>query len=298
MRDASFTGNSCIDTGSCSWVSSHRFPLSRPNRVHSDAMSENPVSAVLRSGLFTRIVGGRLLFFQELTSTMDEAARRAEAGTEEGTVVVAESQTAGRGRFGRTWVSPKGNLYLSVVFRPTQEVLPQLTILSGVAVVRAIRKTTGLAPRIKWPNDVLVNDKKVAGILVESVVAGEDVYYAVVGIGINIRLDAEDTHNLGGLAIGLETAAGRPVAREDVLRQLLLELDVLYLQSTQSRPPLEEWVALLETLGQRVRVDWREETWVGQAERVDQIGNLLLRLDDGRLVTLTAGDVTLHDPAS
>ncbi len=268
------------------------------NRAHSEAMAENPVSAVLRSGLFTRIVGGRLLFYQELTSTMDEAARRAEAGTEEGTVVVAESQTAGRGRFGRTWVSPKGNLYLSVVFRPNQQVLPQLTILSGVAVVRAIRKTTGLAPRIKWPNDVLVNGKKVAGILVESVVAGEDVYYAVVGIGVNIRLDAEDTDNLGGRAIGLESAAGHPIAREEVLRQLLLELDLLYLQATQSRPPLEEWVALLETLGKRVRVVWREETWVGQAERVDQIGNLLLRLDDGRLVTLTAGDVTLHDSAS
>jgi BirA family biotin operon repressor/biotin-[acetyl-CoA-carboxylase] ligase len=260
-------------------------------------MPGNPVSAAIRNGLFTRVVGKRLLYFQELSSTMDEAARQAEAGTAEGTVVVAESQRAGRGRFSRSWVSPKGNLYLSVVFRPTLRLLPLLTILGGVAVVRAIRKTTGLEPRIKWPNDVLLDGKKAAGILVESVAAGEEVCYAVVGIGINVSMDGTGSEELAGRATGLEAAAGRPVAREDVLRQLLLDLDALYFQTGQGQSPLAEWQSLMDTLGQRVRVDWQGESWVGQAEQVDLTGNLLLRLDDGRLVTLTTGDVTLRGSA-
>ena len=261
-------------------------------------MSSNPVSAALRSGLFTRLVGRRILYYKELSSTMDEASRLAEAGTEEGTVVITERQTAGRGRFGRNWVSPEGNLYFSVVFRPSRSVLPLLTMVSGVAVVRTVRKVTGLSPAIKWPNDVLVDGKKVSGILVEAVAEGTSVRDAVVGIGVNIKLDPPDIQALGGLANGLENAAGKPVAKDAVLRQLLLELDTLYLQATAGKAPLDEWRGLLQTLGRRVTVSWREESWVGQAEGVDGTGNLLLRLDDGRLVTMTVGDVTLHRDGS
>jgi BirA family biotin operon repressor/biotin-[acetyl-CoA-carboxylase] ligase len=260
-------------------------------------MPGNLVSATLRGGLFTRVVGKRLLFFQEIGSTMDEAAREAEAGAEEGTVVVAESQTAGRGRMGRSWVSREGNLYLSVVFRPTLQALPLLSILAGVAVTRAIRKTTGLDPRIKWPNDVLVEGKKVAGILAESVVTGKVVSHAVVGIGINVGLDTEAVKDIASFATALNAAAGRPVPREDVLRQLLHDLDALYLQVGQGGSPTAEWRALLETLGQRVRAHWRGDTYVGRAEDVDELGNLQLRLDDGRSITLSAGDVSLQGPA-
>jgi BirA family biotin operon repressor/biotin-[acetyl-CoA-carboxylase] ligase len=252
----------------------------------------------LRSGLFTRTVGKRILYFQELSSTMDEAARLAEAGAEEGTVVVAETQNAGRGRFGRTWVSSIGNLYLSVVFRPSPLALAQLNVVAGVAVARAIRKTTGLSPRIKWPNDVLVAGKKVAGILVETVAQGSEICYSVVGIGINITLDDDKAAALDGQATGLEEAAGCTVDRSGVLRQLLTDLDSLYLQSAAGKSPQPEWKGLLDTLGQRVRITWRDETWVGQAEQVDEMGNLLLRLDDGNLVTMTAGDVTLHGPGA
>jgi BirA family biotin operon repressor/biotin-[acetyl-CoA-carboxylase] ligase len=257
-------------------------------------MAGNLVAATLKGGLFTRVVGRRLLFFQEISSTMDEAARQAAAGTEEGTVVVAENQTAGRGRQGRDWVSRQGNLYLSVVFRPSPQILPFLTILSAVATVRAIRKTTGLEPRIKWPNDIELGGRKVAGILVESVVEGDTVPYAIAGIGINVNLETDKVGDIAGFATALNTAAGRPVAREAVLRQLLQELDSLYLQTAQGGSPLAEWRGLLETLGQRVRAYWGNETHIGQAEDVDGAGNLLLRLEDGRRITLTAGDVTLH----
>ena len=256
-------------------------------------MSGNLVSATLRGGLFTRIVGKRLLFFQEISSTMNEAARQAESGADEGTVVVTESQTAGRGRQGRSWVSHKGNLYFSILFRPTLEALPLISILAGVATVRAIRTTTGSDPQIKWPNDVMLGGKKIAGILVESVVQGDTVAYAVLGIGINVNLDAEGLADIGDFASSLNAAIGQPVAREEVLRQLLHDLDGLYLQALEGQSPLPEWRTILETLGQRVRAHGSNKAYTGLAEGVDELGNLQLRLDDGQSVTLTAGDVSL-----
>ena len=256
-------------------------------------MSRNLVAATLRQGLFTRVVGKRLLFFQEVTSTMDEAARQAEEGADEGTVVIAEVQTAGRGRQGRDWVSTEGNLYLSVLFRPTLEALPMISILAGVASVRAIRACTSADPRIKWPNDVTIRGKKVGGILVESVVQGEEVAYAVLGIGINVSLDIESLGEIRDFTTSLNMAVGSPVPREDVLRQLLHDLDGLYQQVMQGGPVLTEWRSMLETLGQRVRALGSSAAYTGLAESVDELGNLQLRLDDGQMVTLTAGDVTL-----
>ncbi len=260
-------------------------------------MAANLVAATLRGGLYTRVVGRRIMFFQNLGSTMDEADRHGAAGVVDGTVVVAETQQASRGRFGRTWVSQPGNLYFSVVFYPNLKALPLLSPLAGVAVVRAIAKTTGLRPRIKWPNDVLVGGKKVAGILVESVISGEEVRYAVLGIGVNVALDPEALGELSATATSLNAAAAREVSREDLLRRLLQELDGLYLALRKGESPIEEWRGLLDTLGCRIIASAGRESPAGiaegLAEGVDDLGNLQLRLDDGQLVTLTTGDVTL-----
>ena len=261
-------------------------------------MPRNLVSDTLRGGLFTRVVGKRIFFFQEITSTMDEAARRAASGTEEGTVVVAEHQTAGRGRQGRNWVSSEGNLYFSVVFRPTIEALPWISILAGVATIRTIRKITGQDPRIKWPNDVMLDGKKVGGILVESVVEGQKVVYAILGIGINFNLDTQHQKDIADLASDLNTAAGSSVPREEVFRQLLHDLDNLYTRALQGESPLPEWRPLVQTLGQPVTAHWGDDSYIGVAEGIDDLGNLQLRQEDGQLVTLTAGDVTLHDTAA
>jgi BirA family biotin operon repressor/biotin-[acetyl-CoA-carboxylase] ligase len=235
---------------------------------------------------------------------MNEAARQAQAGAQEGTVVVAETQTAGRGRLGRSWVSRPGNLYLTVVLRPTLQTLPFLSCLAGVAVVRALGQATGLRPsgeglrpRLRWPNDVLLGGKKVAGILVESAVEGDAVRYALVGIGINVDLNTGNVAEIASFATSLNAAAGNPVSREEVLRHLLQGMDSLYLQLAHGNTPLAEWKGLLDTLGRRVRVSWQDQVCWGQAEDVDELGNLQLRRDDGRLVTLTAGDVTLHGAA-
>ena len=253
----------------------------------------NLVAAAIRQGLFTHVVGRRLLFYPQLSSTMDEAARLGQQGAEEGTVVVAEVQTAGRGRQGRSWVSEPGNLLVSVLFRPDVNQLPFISIIGGIATARAVRKTTGLDPRIKWPNDLMVQGRKVAGILAESSIAGDSVWYAVLGIGVNVNLDPAQSKDIAALATSLNAAAGRDVPRDDLLRQLLHDLDALCLQVKRGQSPVPEWRDLLETTGRRVNAVSGPDTYSGTAEGVDDTGALLLRLDDGRLVTLTAGDVTL-----
>jgi BirA family biotin operon repressor/biotin-[acetyl-CoA-carboxylase] ligase len=274
----------------------------RPNsggvrKGREKAMAANLVAETLRGGLFTRIVGKRLLFFQEVGSTMDEAVRRAERGTEEGTVVVAETQTASRGRQGRAWVSQTGNLYLSVVLYPSLQTLPFLNSLCGVAVVRAIANISGLKPRIKWPNDILLDGKKVSGVLVESAIAGDQVHHSIIGIGINVALDADEIDEIAGGAISLNHASAGDIPRDELLREILQQLDALYIQLNHGDNPVEEWEELLDTLGQRVRVNWQGEEYVGFADGIDAQGSLLLREDSGRIRTLAAGDATSLRPA-
>lgn len=266
-------------------------------RDRERAMPGNVVSETLRGGLFTRVVGKRLLFFQEVGSTMDEAKVRAERGTEEGTVIVAETQTSSRGRQGRNWVSRSGNLYLSVVLYPSIQTLPYLNSLCGVAVVRAIANISGLKPRIKWPNDILLNDKKVAGLLVESAIAGDEVHHSIIGIGINVALEADEIDEITGGAISLNHVSAGDIPRDELLREILQQLDALYIQLNHGNTPVEEWEELLDTLGQRVRVTWQGEEYVGFADGVDSQGSLLLRQDNGQIRTLAAGDATSLRPA-
>ena len=256
-------------------------------------MPPNLVAATVRQGLFTRIIGRRLLYYPDLSSTMDEAGKLGECDAEEGAVVVAETQTAGRGRQGRNWVSQPGNLLVSVLFRPTLEALPFISIIGGVAAARAVRKVTGLEPKIKWPNDLLIQGRKVAGILAESAIAGDTVWYAVLGVGMNVSLNTDQTEEIASFATSVNAAAGKVVPREDLLRQFLMDLDALYLALGQGQSPIEEWQGLLSTTGQRLEATWGNESFIGVAEGTDPMGNLLLRQDDGSLLTLTAGDVTL-----
>lgn len=253
----------------------------------------NLVASTIRQGLYTHVVGRRILYYPELPSTMDEAARLAGEGAEEGTVVIAEVQTSGRGRQGRNWVSEPGNLLFSVLFRPSVGQLPFVSLIGGVAAARAVRKVAGLYPQIKWPNDLLLNGRKMAGILAESAIVGNSVWYAVLGIGINVSLDVSQSGEISSVATSVNAAAGSEVKRESLLRQLLIELDDLYIRLGRGESPIDEWRGLLETTGRRVKATSGNDTWAGLAEGVDDTGNLLLRLDDGRLMTLTAGDVSL-----
>ena len=273
-------------------------------------MARNLVSGMLREGLYTRAVGKRIFYHRRISSTMDEAERLAIEGVEEGAVILAEEQTGGRGRFQREWVSQPGNLYVSIVLRPSLRGLPYISVICGVAAARAIRKSTGLTPTIKWPNDVRIGGKKVCGILVENTLQGNNVQHAIVGMGINVALDPSTTVGLEDIATSLNIEAGRLVDRQALLRRLLQELDGLHLPlrkppaGASSTAPgdasldpivesaIKEWRSLLDTLGQRVTVRWGDEVYNGLAENVDAVGNLLLRTSQGGLLTLPAGEVT------
>ena len=274
-------------------------------------MPSSTAAQMLRSGLYTAVIGRSLRFYQSTPSTMDDAAQWARQGAEDGAVVVAETQTASRGRRGRRWVSDAGNLYLSVLLRPDAAALPLLSPLAGVAVARAIRRVAAVPPAIKWPNDIIVDGRKVSGILVESALSGggaangiadgvgDDQYdyavsYAVIGIGVNIALDVSSDDEIAATAGSLNALAGAAVDRPELLRRILQYLDALYLDLRRGRSPVPEWRRWLDTLGRRVVVTHYDTQHTGRAEDVDEHGNLLLRTDDGQQLTLTAGDITLR----
>ena len=217
-------------------------------------------------------------------------------------MVVAERQSAGRGRQGRSWVSQPGNLLFSVIFRPSISQLPFISIIGGLAAARAVRKVAALDPRIKWPNDLMLEGRKAAGILAESAIEGESVCYAVLGIGINVVLNAEETGEIADIATSVNAASGRDIPRESLLLQCLLELDSLYRglpggrQYSSASPvedPVEEWKRLIDTLGRRITVTSGTEQITGLALDVDDTGNLLLQKDNDEVITLTAGDITI-----
>ena len=251
----------------------------------------------VEDALETESVGRRLLYFTSTTSTMDVARAEADADAAEGTIVLAEEQTAGRGRFGREWVSPAGkNLYLTLVLRPTIERLRQLAIITPLAVSLAIEETTGLTPQIKWPNDVLLSGRKVCGILIETEFSGSDPRYALIGVGVNVNFEIDPATEIGAIATSIKQELNADANREAVLAALLNKIESLY-TAPDPRAVHEAWKSRLETLGRRITVTFREEVFEGEAEDVDDSGNLVVKLDDGTLRTFEAGEVSLRAPA-
>jgi len=259
-------------------------------------MADSDLSAAtITDGLGTRFVGQRVLYFPSLGTTMDEAKREAGNGAPEGTVVIAEEQTAARGRLKRTWLTPKGNLALSVVLYPDREHLHSLVMVASVAVARSIETITGLRPRIKWPNDVLLGGKKVCGVLIESSVRPGKVEYAVVGIGLNVNLRPANFPDILSVATSLSRELGGEVSRLALVRDLLGEMERLYLAASTGDSVYREWRDRLVTLGKAVRVTSGETMVEGIAESVEPDGTLLLRLPGSTLLRVVSGDVSLRE---
>ena len=264
-------------------------------------MIDTPLTARdVKRGLGTTIVGRRVRCCRSLPSTMDAARRLAERGAPEGTVVLAEQQTQGRGRFNREWVSPPGqNLTFSILLRPSLDRMRYLNMAASVAIVDAVHATTALPATVKWPNDVRVNGKKIAGILIEAR-AGKDDGYAVLGVGLNVNHDPTPSLTPPAEATSLAAATGRLVDRLAVLQAFLRALDALYATAANDEQLFERWRGSLDTLGQRVRVAWAGDSATvaeGVAVDVTPDGDLILRRDDGSSVTLNAGEVTVVSAA-
>jgi len=251
--------------------------------------------AEVEERLTTRFVGRRIVYLTSTTSTMDVARQEAEAGTPAGTVVLAEEQTKGRGRFDRAWVSPAGkNLYLTLVMRPPLDRLRSLGIIAPLAIALAVEDSTGLAPRIKWPNDVLIDGRKLSGILIESEISGSAVEYALVGPGINVNFDIEQSPEIAAIATSIKRELGRETSREHLLAAFLNQFEALYEDAPTGDAVLQDWRSRLDTLGREVRVTFRDQVYEGTAEDVDRDGNLILVQPDGTRRTVEAGEVTLR----
>ncbi len=252
----------------------------------------------LQSLLQTEFLGRRVFYEPSTPSTMDIAAREAQAGAPEGAIALAEEQTAGRGRMGRSWVSPAGvNLYFTLILRPTLDRLRYLSVIAPLAVCQAIEETTNLLPRINWPNDIAINGKKVCGVLTQSEIADGAVLYALIGIGINVNIDVAAHEEIRAIATSLRAELGREVSREEVLAATLNHIEALYQALRRAEVISIAWKHRLDTLGQHVRVSAPDGVVLEQGVAVDadSDGSLILRRDDGSHVRIEAGEVTLRE---
>ncbi len=250
-------------------------------------------TARIRSALAGSLIGCRIHYRRLTGSTMDDARALARAGEPEGAVIIAEEQNMGRGRFNRVWVSPPGlNLYFTVLLRPRPAQLPYMNMAAALAIFDTAARFARLRPAVKWPNDVRVGGKKLAGILIENEFDGDRLAHSLVGIGLNVNLDVSEHPEIADTATSLRSEAGRQFNRSDALRCVLKNLDAWYARVKSGQSLTEDWAATLETIGKRVQLRWREQTLEGLAESVDEQGNLTLLQPDGDRITVVAGEVT------
>ena len=243
--------------------------------------------------LATRRIGKRIHAYESTDSTVDIAHRLAAAGEPEGSVIVAEAQGKGRGRMGRTWISPKGKgIYASFILRPSLQLseVSSITLMAAVGVARAIQKATALKPEIKWPNDLLVEGRKVSGILTELNAELNRINYIVIGVGINVNTAKA---HLPAHATSLANELGSRVNRIELARALLIQLDRTYAEFLDRGidPILDVWRGFAGFLGRRIRVALDGRNLDGQAVDVDRSGALLVRTDSGLVESVSAGEV-------
>jgi len=252
------------------------------------------LAADIENELNCRYLGTSLICLPEIDSTNARARQLAEEDAAEGTVVIADRQSAGRGRLGRRWESPSAvNLYCSILLRPQIPVqqAPQLTFLSAVAVAETLNQLYRLPAKVKWPNDVLVNGKKIAGLLNEMNAETEQVHFVILGIGVNLNMTAgqlPEELNYPATSVFLET--GEKAERAGFVRSFLRRLDAYYLEFLADgfAPIRRRWETLSELMNARVQVD---QGLQGVVVGLDTDGALRLQLDDGSVERIMAGDI-------
>ena len=245
--------------------------------------------------LKTDIIAKKIYSYKETASTNDAAHDLAMAGEKEGAIVIAESQTAGRGRMGRKWASPKSKgAYFSVILRP--DILPKevpcITLFSALSVAKTIREMLNLAAFIKWPNDVLIDSQKICGVLTEMNAETDRINFVIIGIGININTKKEE---LPRGATSIMEASGKELSRVEVVRSIFKNLDKYYklFNSGHISGIIKEYKEFSNFLGTRVQVTYHDTKIEGYAADVDEDGALILRMDSGLNERILAGDVLM-----
>jgi BirA family biotin operon repressor/biotin-[acetyl-CoA-carboxylase] ligase len=271
--------------------------LGTPDRLTADDIKARLDAFEAR--LKTRTIGSEILVYDETASTNDVVEHLAKSGAREGLVVFAESQTRGRGRHGRAWVSPRGKgLWFSVLLRPPlpPAAASRITVAASVAAARAIRQSCRVDARIKWPNDVVVNGRKVAGILTELRAEADEILLAILGIGIDVNCAVADfPPEVAKIATSLQIAAGSAQDRIALAARVLAALDECYHAALENFEIMsDEWARLSTTLGKQIVVTMARRRIEGFAQALDADGALLVRKDDGRIERVLGGDLAVE----
>ena len=262
-----------------------------------ESLSDRLFPFEVEQGLDTKFIGRKIYYLQRCSSTMDIAMQLASDNPSEGTIILAESQTKGRGRLGRHWVSPKyKGIYFSLILKP--KIPPAqaavLTLLAAVSICEAIKIATGITCSIKWPNDILVNNKKLGGILTELDAELGRVNFVIIGIGLNVNNEPGELLR-GAISLRFSGKSQHKIDRLELLREILRRIEANYLlfQEKKAADILEKWKSYSQTLGRRVKICSCRVHVEGQAVGIDTDGGLLVQKDSGGLQKFMSGDV-LH----
>ena len=259
----------------------------------------NLVLESLKEKLAGKFIGHELHYFAETGSTNDDAFRLGVAGAPEGTVIVAESQSAGKGRLQRVWHSPPGtNIYTSVILRPSFEAAhaPQISIATGLAVAETLNPYCGGRAELKWPNDVLIGGKKVCGILAQMKTAESGIDFVVVGIGINVNLRREQLPDeIREIATSLAIEAGCEISRSEVIIRLYENLSKWYkeLLNCGFEPIRRAWLGMSPMVGKAVQVRFHQDVISGTVSGLHDDGALILQTDTEQTLYVSAGDASI-----
>jgi BirA family biotin operon repressor/biotin-[acetyl-CoA-carboxylase] ligase len=266
-------------------------------------VNDKPETLSLHSRNIHALSGYKAFHYEQVASTNEVAKEIAKASHDENLVVIAATQTHGHGRRGRQWLSPMGGVWLSILLRPkiTPCETAKLTLITASAVAEAVTDTVNLEAEVKWPNDVLIDGRKVSGILAETCIRGDAVEYTVIGVGVNTNIDLSSfPASLQKSATTLKNEVGREIDNKQLVSRLLSSFDLRYKRLQQGRwEDLRcEWERRARFLGRQVEVVCVGETLVGEALGIDESGALLVRLRNGLTERILVGDVNLQDPLS
>lgn len=248
----------------------------------------------VKTGLQARILGRSILYDSSLDSTNEKAKTLGRQGDEEGTVVIADEQTEGRGRFGRNWFSPRGEgIWMSVILRPPSVLEPYtpLSLVTAHCVATALRDVAGVRAEIKWPNDVKIGDKKVCGILTELDKDTAGTSFLVIGIGVNVNQTVFEGE-LASLATSVRIETGKAANRTPLIRKILENLERSYLKAVEEgfSEVLKDVRKLCTLVGEHVSVNVGSETVQGYVQDIDDAGRLIMRTEDGKIREILAGE--------
>lgn len=262
-----------------------------------DVMTEEELNSLLAGK--TNWAGKNIFYYPEIDSTNIRAKQLGEENAPHGTLVVADMQTAGRGRRGRGWVSPPGHsIYMSLLLRPDIRPgnAPMLTIVMAYSVAEAIRDCTGLNVQIKWPNDIILNGKKIVGILTEMSTEIDYINHVVIGVGINVNMESFP-EELSDKATSLRIEMGKSVKRSPIIEETMIRFEACYEQFAQKGDLgflRESYNEMLVNCGREVLILGAKESYKAYALGIDDNGELLIRREDGTEETVYAGEVSVR----